>query len=249
MTPTNDLSPDAATSLADALASGAAADIWYDAADHGDDGPAETIEATKAAMIEAAEHLRGNAPLHNALQVEAALCIWEELLARHNQADGEPWAAPMNALWEAVGTGQMRNLVARVAPAVEAFYTELFAKHGDALRLHAFPSYDWDFIPAVCAGLDWSGDMTTACYMPHAIALPDTMAAHIDFAIWREAATRAAGRIWGYPGLVDDDPETTRRGFDSGDDPAAFIKSLGEELDLAEPDPMTAADLAKQYPA
>ena len=200
-----------------------------------------------------------------AAQVEAALCIWEWMQDRNGMVDS---AFDMLELWGGVGTSQMRDLAARCSPAVEALYRELCTEIGEDELRDVYPAYDWDFLPTVCEKLDWSGDMTAACYRSGLIALPDTvkpalLAEYAELKAKQDAAKAereklqeykrrcrlAAGRAWGYPGLVDDDPETIRQAFERGDDPAELIEVLGVELDLTRPDPMTAEQLAEEYPA
>jgi hypothetical protein len=65
---------------------------------------------------------------------------------------------------------------------------------------------------------------------------------------WKANAKRAAGRLWGYPELIDDDPEAARAAFDAGEDYARYVLELGEELDLIVPDPFTVETLKRLYP-
>lgn len=211
----------------------------------------------------------------SAVQVEAALCIWEWMLESRQwemkdaaAIGAAPWQPALVQLWENVGTSQMRDLAARVAPAVEALYGELCAEVGEDELRQVYCAYDWEFIPAVCMLLDWSDDMVAASYRNGLIALPDTVkpallaeyaelkakddaarAEREKLAAYTAECRNAAGRIWGYPGFVDDDPETIRRAFERGDDPAELVEVLGSEFDLARPDPITAQSLAEQYPA
>lgn len=182
-------------------------------------------------------------------QAEAALCIWEWLCDRHRMADATTGPAhDMLMLWEDVGSAEMRNLAIRLATPAEAFYTVLCNELGEDYVRHVFTAYDWEFIPHLCMGLDWAGDLRTACYMPSALTLPPTMAAHFKSALWHAEARTAAARIWGYAGLLDDDPDGARAAFERGDDPTGYVYATGSELGLAEPDPYTAATLAKQHP-
>lgn len=65
---------------------------------------------------------------------------------------------------------------------------------------------------------------------------------------WERKARSAAGRIWGYAELIDDDPEGAARAFNEGVAPEEYIREIGTDLDLITPDPYTAADLARLYP-
>lgn len=205
----------------------------------------------------------------NYVQVEAALCVWEWMTDRHRMADASTGPVKdLLDLWYGVGAGQMRNLAARVAPAVETLYQELCAEIGEDDLRDVYCAYDWDFVPAVCERMDWAGQMTSACYTAGGLlALPETLkpdlvkefgelkakqdadrAEREKLEAYKAECRTAAGRLWGYPGLVDDDPETIRRAFENGDDPAELIEQLGDELDLDRPDPITAQERAEQYP-
>ena len=52
------------------------------------------------------------------------------------------------------------------------------------------------------------------------------------FADWCDDARHSSVEIWGYDGLIDDDPERAVQAFLHGEDPERFILELGEALDL-----------------
>lgn len=55
---------------------------------------------------------------------------------------------------------------------------------------------------------------------------------HKDFLAWCNDARRASVEIWGYEGLIDDDPETALAHYLKGDSPTDYILALGEDMDL-----------------
>lgn len=224
-------------------------------AHHGDamtpaDRTARAALATQArAFCDTA--LRGPAPAadaYTALEVEAALCVWEEMLDRARQRDGQPWAAPMIALWDDVGVYQMRAVARALGRALEPVWHTVPEAERDGY------SYDWGFIPDALATIDWQA-VRKWCFAPDSDAFPLDAAAVLAavrkvraFASWWDRASNAAGRLWGYSELLRDDPDGARRAFDKGDDPAAYIEAIGRELELSEPDPFTLADLARRFP-
>lgn len=103
------------------------------------------------------------------LRMEAALCIWEcmhdtqaSLPDRSSMAaavaSGKvlPWQADMDSLWNGYGTVGMRHkAIALAEPALKAF--DLVGGHEGAEEL-GLDSYDWEFIPAFVARVDWKND-------------------------------------------------------------------------------------------
>ena len=103
------------------------------------------------------------------LRMEAALCIWEcmhdahaalphrsEMPAHLASGKVQQWQADMDRVWDAHGTVGMRQKAIGLAPdALQTF--DLIGKHQGAEAL-GMDCYDWDFIPAFVARVDWKND-------------------------------------------------------------------------------------------
>lgn len=96
------------------------------------------------------------------LHMEAALCIWEAMIemrpnTHHRDFDRAAcpqWKLDMDRMWHDYGTVSMREEAIRLAPiACECF--DLIG-HDRAEELDLIP-YDWEFIPAFVARVDWTG--------------------------------------------------------------------------------------------
>ncbi|MFG1250245.1 hypothetical protein [Xanthobacter flavus] len=97
--------------------------------------------------------------------LEAALCIWEAMLeargdnpveraARNaDPAEGAEWQVQLDQLWERAGTVQMRRYAADLAPEFLHVYDGLGGS--DTLEELNLTPYDWEFIPAVLAHVEW----------------------------------------------------------------------------------------------
>lgn len=206
---------------------------------------------------------------YNSGDCHTALMIWEWVLDHARQQDAtEGPIKDMNDCIQGVGYGQMRDNVLRIAPAVERLYAEIIAEIDEDEFRDVFTAYDWEFVPAVCELMDWKGEMLQASYRTGPISLPEgtkgkILAAYNVIAEDRkvDAADRAAraeykakarawaGRLWGYEGLVDDAESDIDYAYRRGEtDIEALIQKIGDELDLSEPDEMTAEYLKTQYP-
>jgi hypothetical protein len=95
---------------------------------------------------------------YTALHMEAALCIWEEMLderERKGPAENErPWKVAMRKMWHDYGTVSMRHEAIRLGPIACEVYDIIGCDRLEELDL--IP-YDWEFIPAFVARVDWSG--------------------------------------------------------------------------------------------
>lgn len=90
------------------------------------------------------------------LRMEAALCIWEAMLEakRDRHALPDDWAGEMSLRWYVRGTVEMRHTAIALADkALEVF--ELIGGTDGAEALDLIP-YDWEFIPAFVARVDWT---------------------------------------------------------------------------------------------
>ena len=97
--------------------------------------------------------------------LEAALCIWEAMLEarrvspverearKADPAEGAEWQAQLDQHWEQVGTVQMRRYAADLAPEFLHVYDGLGGS--DTLEDLNLTPYDWEFIPAVLAHVEW----------------------------------------------------------------------------------------------
>lgn len=116
---------------------------------------------------------KGQTPTFTTLQMEAALCIWEDLLERHMAhnrcaAAGEAifpddeqariFSENLYGFWERMGTVEMRHTAINMsARAVEDFAALEAAIGRDEIE-ETWGSYDWEWIPAwVYATADFKG--------------------------------------------------------------------------------------------
>jgi hypothetical protein len=65
----------------------------------------------------------------------------------------------------------------------------------------------------------------------------ETAAPPADLESYMEAARKEAKRRWGYPDMVDEDPEVFKKAFEAGEDIEELVQNFGEELDLMDPGP------------
>jgi hypothetical protein len=118
------------------------------------------------------------APTYSHLQVEAALCIWEEIIERTAKRRDSEHAA-LIAYRKNCGTGALRHESITLAAYCLAVY--------DLLPEHArdgYP-YDWEIIPAILDTIDWS-------IGPQALLAPAVAAAVVTRADIQHAALTAA---------------------------------------------------------
>lgn len=97
--------------------------------------------------------------------LEAALCIWEAMLEargdnpveraarKADPAEGAEWQVQLDQLWERAGTVQMRRYAADLAPEFLHVYDGLGGF--DTVEELNLTPYDWEFIPAVLAHVEW----------------------------------------------------------------------------------------------
>lgn len=175
------------------------------------------------------------------LQMEAALCAWEWMCENRDHE-------LLKEYFEGLGSSAMRHC------AMQAGDIALLVHSHMGVRGYEFAdAYDWEFVPGVLVRLDWakltddnqySGDP----YKPdiHAIfcaMVSADLAANTDpqrrsfqkkddTAIWITKARAEAEKQWGYGDLISDHPEKVTAAMERDEDPAEFIKWLGEKYNL-----------------
>lgn len=200
-------------------------------------------------------------PTYTAVQVEAALCVWEtlnewtlgneeEVEAMRVNLDDEHCHNAIRLEWidmrDATGSGEMRSQSIVLGLWCLEIY-DLLTK--DDPDFFDWWSYDWEVIPAmlkhaVCK--DGKASMYRGDYIYTGGELISAHSAAQLVAqefIWRkfeEACKSEAKKQWAYEDLVTDDWKTRTdytdsrmlAAFEEGQEPAAFVKWLGEKYDL-----------------
>jgi len=122
------------------------------------------------------ETMTDDRKIYSHLQVEAALCIWEDLLGRYDAPLAHP--ASFRAYWQVHGTVAMRHLSIALADYCLAVYDAIPADDR-----HGHP-YDWEIIPAILDTVDWS--------VGPEILLPPAEAAAIVTSAFRRLGSRCS---------------------------------------------------------
>ncbi|SPL65386.1 hypothetical protein [Ochrobactrum soli] len=177
----------------------------------------------------------------NHLQMEAALCAWEWMLENNTHEI-------FNGMFDSHGYGAMRHCAMQAGDIANLVY-----KHMEVRGYEFVDAYDWEFVPGVLLRLDWEklfmdNQYNEEPYQPdiHAIfcaMVSADLAAHTDpqrrsfqkkedTAIWITKARAEAEKQWGYSDLVSDHPEKVTAAMERDEDPAEFIKWLGEKYNL-----------------
>lgn len=78
-------------------------------------------------------------------QVDAAMCVWEELLSRRS-SDGD---YPLNDYWDWYGSCQVRDDCIAIAVWVEAIWD------GMGQRIWDNDIFDWEFVPRMLDQVKW----------------------------------------------------------------------------------------------
>lgn len=193
-------------------------------------------------------------PTYTALQVEAALCVWEQLnewtlgndedKAKLAEAakDNPHSLAAIRLEWiemrEGTGSAEMRSQSIVLGQWCLEIYDILTANDRDFFDWY---SYDWEVIPAmlmhaVCK--DGSASMYRGDYIytggclidPHSAA--QLVAQEFCWRKFKDDCESEADKQWKYRDLISDHPDCVRNAFEVGEEPAAFVKQLGEELEL-----------------
>jgi hypothetical protein len=193
-------------------------------------------------------------PTYTAVQVEAALCVWEQLnewtlgteeecknLEAAAKEDPNGHAA-FRLAWikmrEDCGSAEMRSQSIVLGLWCLEMYDFLTKDDPDFFD---WWSYDWEVIPemlkhAVCKDGNVSMYRGDYIYSGGGLVDPISVAGLVarEFC-WRkyeEDCVREAKEQWKFGDLVHENPEDFIRGFESGDDPKALVKQIGEDLDL-----------------
>lgn len=101
------------------------------------------------------------------LRFEAALCIWEAMLEARPKPELvdvgrkdriRPWQIELETAFDKIGTVAMRHLAIALADSALTVF-DLIGRHHGAEELGLIP-YDWEFIPAFVARVDWANGGT-----------------------------------------------------------------------------------------
>ena len=100
------------------------------------------------------------AKAYSALEMEAALCVWEEITERLGHCrtgyigphPDDPQALAIDAFWSGVGAAHMRSLAVPRGAWCLRVYEAMTPDEVDGF------AYDWDLIPACLRHVVWHGD-------------------------------------------------------------------------------------------
>jgi hypothetical protein len=191
---------------------------------------------------------------YTALQVEAALCVWEQLnewtlgtdaeieTLKEAAKDDPHGTAAIRLEWiemrEGCGSAEMRSQSIVLGLWCLEIYDLLTANDREFFSWY---SYDWEVIPAmlqhaVCK--DGKASMYRGDYIytggglidPHSAA--QLVAQEFCWRKFKDDCESESDKQWKYRQLVEDHEDTVRSAFEDGEEPKAIIKQLGEELDL-----------------
>lgn len=175
-------------------------------------------------------------------QVEGALCAWEWMCENRD-------SELLKDYFEGLGSSGMR-WASMQAGAIACQVHDYM----DAQGYEFADAYDWEFVPTVLRLLDWrkltdDNQYSGEPYKPDIHAIFCAMVA-ADKAGTTDPARRSFQRKdltpeeftarccaeaqlqWGYAGLVADHMERVNQAMEAGEDPAEFIKWLGEKYRL-----------------
>lgn len=177
-------------------------------------------------------------------QVEGALCAWEWML-ENDEKD------PLKSLFENMGSAAMRMASIQAGDICDRVY-----KHMEANEYEFIGAYDWEFVPDVLDRIDWQklikdnqydgppydpdihAIFTAMVAADKALRAPDkrmfskneTLLAPLDR--WLERARIEAKKQWAYAELIADHIDRATKAHEAQQDPAEFVKWLGEKYDL-----------------
>lgn len=172
-------------------------------------------------------------PSFSPLEMEAALCAWEWMLESRDKE-------PLDSHFKGLGYAAMRHCSIQAGSIALAVYEEM-----EQQDYEFEDAYDWEFVPSVICRLDWAAltednQYNGAPYWPDIPALlagflaanPTSFTKRDRNAEWRAKAKAECQKQWAYPGLLDDHAERSSQACANGEDPAEFVKWLGEKYDL-----------------
>lgn len=184
----------------------------------------------------------GDTKSFTVLQMEAALCAWEWMCENR---DGDL----LKDYFEGLGSSAMRHCSMQAGDIALQVHNHMEARSYDFVD-----AYDWEFVPAVLQKLDWQkltddNQYNGEPYKPdiHAIfcaLVAADLAANTDptrrsfqkktsdLDAYKAACRAEAEEQWSYGDLVSDHVERVTQAWDADEDPAEFIKWLGEKYDL-----------------
>jgi hypothetical protein len=193
-------------------------------------------------------------PMYSALEMEAALCVWEclnewtlgtedEVESMRVNCDDENSHTAIRLEWiemrEDCGSGEMRSQSIVLGKWCLEIYN-ILTKHDP--DFFSYWSYDWEVIPAmlthaVCKdgkASMYRGDYVyTGGELIAAESAAPFVALHFLLLRFKDDCRSEAKKQWAYEDLVtDDDGVRMQQAFAMGEKPADFVKWLGEKYDL-----------------
>lgn len=164
------------------------------------------------------------------LEMEAALCVWEwinDVTLDDTPQMIEEWVT----LREGVGSVELRHQSIVLGKWCLKIYDLLTKQDGSFFEAMA---YDWEVIPMM---MRYASDPAgvPAIYkesLPDPNAIAQLVAREVLFQRYVWDCEREADKQWKYRDLVSDHDDVIERAFEDGEEPAAVIKDLGEELEL-----------------
>ncbi len=178
-------------------------------------------------------------PRYNALEMEAALCMWEHMTENR---ESEQFARGFD--W--VGSPGMRHVAIAAGKITLAVFYEMEKADHEICG----GSYDFDFVPAVADLIDWpklveADQYKGPAYEPDAAAMFATILADNPAlfgedeaskarakASWYEQARRASVKLWAYVELVADHEERFESYRLAGQSAEEAAREIGEKYEL-----------------
>lgn len=164
------------------------------------------------------------------LEMEAALCVWEWI--NDVTLDDTPQNLPEWVEFRGgVGSVELRHQSIVLGKWCLKIYDLLTASNPDFFEALA---YDWEVIPMMMKHANTpSGE--PAIYkesLPDPRAIAQLVARQVLFQRFVWDCEREAENQWKYRDLVSDHDGEVEAAFENGDEPATFIRELGDELEL-----------------
>lgn len=162
------------------------------------------------------------------LQMEAALCVWECINDwTLSDSPRDDW----KALRDNVGSVELRHWSIELGTWCLAVYDACTKHDSDFFDGIA---YDWEVIPMI---LDMiaipDGAQTTAgIVLPDVTQTASLVARRHTFNEFELSCRHESDRQWKYADFMRDHPERVENAFEDGEEPAEFVKWLGEKYEL-----------------